>query len=367
MVWHFMLLNFLAQPKSREDGYNVFGYFSKVVGQGEVARSYVDNLINSRTQFALVDFYDNNHKPISLQEENKYKKYYKRKLKYDTNLFFVDLVLLQQIRNKIPVIFKNRRNVVIFWWEFETGFEDRIPILNEFDEVYVFSDFIKNILEPLENRKFQVTKIKYPFQKNWEIESSPDEIRQHYRLTNKFCFFFNFDYRSSYNRKNPEATLRALYEEFSNDNEVMFVVKTSNTEGFESKENCFDALILDYGLADRVVVIKDSLSRNGFMSLLNAMDCYISLHRGEGLGLGILEAFALDKPVIATHYGGNVEYMDNALAYPVPYTMVPADDDYVPYAKVKSWAEPDITEARKHMRTVYNSWKGISLNNPEYI
>jgi len=55
------------------------------------------------------------------------------------------------------------------------------------------------------------------------------------------------------------------------------------------------------------------------MSLLNATNCYISLHRGEGLGLGILEALALRKPVIATNYGGNTEYMDNPLAYPVNY------------------------------------------------
>jgi glycosyltransferase involved in cell wall biosynthesis len=89
------------------------------------------------------------------------------------------------------------------------------------------------------------------------------------------------------------------------------------------------------------------------MTLLNAMDCYISLHRGEGLGLGIVEALALNIPVIATNYGGNSEYMNNPLAMAVPYSMIPANDDYPPYKHVKSWADPDIGAAKKFMRTVY--------------
>ena len=33
-------------------------------------------------------------------------------------------------------------------------------------------------------------------------------------------------------------------------------------------------------------------------------DCYVSLHRSEGFGLTAAEAMLLEKPVIATRYGG---------------------------------------------------------------
>jgi glycosyltransferase involved in cell wall biosynthesis len=324
-------------------------------GQGEVARAFVDDLIEADEKFVLLDFYDNLHKLIPCQEENKYRKYYFKKFKYGTNIFFVALDLLKIVKNKISFVFKNKYNIVAFWWEFESGFEERIPILNGFDEVYVFSDFTRNILNSIENRNFKVTKIKYPFVKNWIIEEEPVAIKKRYDLEGKYCFFFNFDYLSGYNRKNPEAVISALAQEFPDEKKVVLVVKTNNSHRFEEKKTRFLSKVKILGLTERVIIIEDPLSRNGFMTLFNAMDCYISLHRGEGLGLGILEALSLNKPVIATNYGGNTEYMDNPLAFRVPYSLISAKDDYVPYVNVKQWAEPELKTAKKYMRAVFST------------
>jgi glycosyltransferase involved in cell wall biosynthesis len=227
--------------------------------------------------------------------------------------------------------------------------------LNGFDEVYVFSDFTRNILNSIENRNFKVTKIKYPFVKNWIIEEEPVAIKKRYDLEGKYCFFFNFDYLSGYNRKNPEAVISALAQEFPDEKKVVLVVKTNNSHRFEEKKTRFLSKVKILGLTERVIIIEDPLSRNGFMTLFNAMDCYISLHRGEGLGLGILEALSLNKPVIATNYGGNTEYMDNPLAFRVPYSLISAKDDYVPYVNVKQWAEPELKTAKKYMRAVFST------------
>jgi len=351
----FSMLEFLSRPQQQDNGFNVFGYFSKICGISVAGRAFVDSLIEKKENLSLFDYFEPTHKRISKLEELKYSKYYYNSLKYKTNIFLVDTQVVGHLHSALPIIFNNKRNILSFWWEFESGFEDRIEILNNFDEIYVFSDFIKNILSSIENRKFKITKIKYPFYKDWLIEEDVLTIRERYHLQGKFCFFFNFDYASGYKRKNPEAILKALYEEFPSDKDVVFVVKTSNIEGFNEKEDKFKKLIQHYRLNERVVIIKKAISKNSFMSLLNAMDCYISLHRGEGLGLGILESYALGKPVIATNYGGNTEYMDNPLGYPVPYSLVPANDDYSVYKNVKEWAEPDNNYAKKHMRNLYNN------------
>jgi len=348
-----LLIKCLTRPRRQVEGYNVFGYFSIFMGQAEVVRAFVDGLIKGGENITLFDFYVGTHQLSSGRPDLKYRKYYFSSFKYRTNVFFIDLNVLKRLKSQIPRLFKNKKNIVAFWWEFESGFEDRIPILNEFDEVYVFSDFIKDILNKVESRQFIVTKIDYPFSKNWVINEEPSLVRSRYNLEDKFCFFFNFDYYSSYNRKNPEAILKALSEEFPDEQNVVFVVKTCNSERFEEKEKRFISLVNDYGLGERVRIINDQLSRDAFMTLLNSMDCYISLHRGEGLGLGILEALALGKTVIATNYGGNTEYMHNPNCYAVPYTLVSASDDYVVYKYVKQWAEPDISEAKKYMREVY--------------
>jgi len=354
-IFNNLLIRCLSRPRKQIEGYNVFGYFSKYMGQAEVARAFTDSLIKGGEDIALFDFYSGTHNTITRKPDLKYRKNYFRSFKYRSNVFFIDLKVLKRLRNQIPKLFQNKHNIVAFWWEFESGFEDRIPVLNEFDEVFVFSDFIKDILNAIECKQFEITKIDYPFYRNWEIEEESSIVRSRYNLDEKFSFFFNFDFYSSYNRKNPEAILKALFEEFPDEENVVFVVKTSNNKGFEDKEKRFTSLVQDYGLGERVIIINNQLTRNAFMTLLNAMDCYISLHRGEGLGLGILEAFALNKPVIATNYGGNTGYMNNSLGYPIPFKLVPANDDYIVYNKVKEWAEPDNISARKKMREVYRN------------
>ena len=73
---------------------------------------------------------------------------------------------------------------------------------------------------------------------------------------------------------------------------------------------------------------EDILTRDGYVSAherdsyIAACDCYVSLHRSEGLGLTMAEAIACGKPVIATGYSGNLEFMDEASSYLVPYDLV---------------------------------------------
>ncbi len=82
-------------------------------------------------------------------------------------------------------------------------------------------------------------------------------------------------------------------------------------------------------------------------------DCYVSLHRSEGLGLGLAEAMAMAKPVIATGWSGNMDFMTAANSYLVNYRLVELTEDHQPYRKGSSWADPDVDQAAELMRLVY--------------
>ena len=45
--------------------------------------------------------------------------------------------------------------------------------------------------------------------------------------------------------------------------------------------------------------------------MMAACDCYVSLHRSEGLGLTMAEAMAVGKPVVATAWSGNLDFMSD--------------------------------------------------------
>jgi SAM-dependent methyltransferase len=101
-----------------------------------------------------------------------------------------------------------------------------------------------------------------------------------------------------------------------------------------------------------IMVIDRYLDHDESAALMNACDCYVSLHRSEGFGLTMAEAMALGKPVIATAYSGNLDFMDDQTAYLVPWTESLVPEGCAPYRPGARWAEPDVDAAARLMREV---------------
>jgi hypothetical protein len=69
----------------------------------------------------------------------------------------------------------------------------------------------------------------------------------------------------------------------------------------------------------------------------------------------MLEAMSLGKPVIATAYSGNMDFMTPENSFPLAYRLVTLQRDFGPYMRGASWADPDLDEAASLMRTVVDS------------
>jgi hypothetical protein len=79
------------------------------------------------------------------------------------------------------------------------------------------------------------------------------------------------------------------------------------------------------------------------------------MHRPEGLGLGLMEAMALGKPVIATAWSGNMSFMSHTNSCLVGYELIPARSDLQVYSKRylgkdAYWADPSIEQAAAWMQ-----------------
>jgi glycosyltransferase involved in cell wall biosynthesis len=62
----------------------------------------------------------------------------------------------------------------------------------------------------------------------------------------------------------------------------------------------------------------------------------------------------MGKPVIATNYSGNLDFMTADNSFLVDCEIVPSRDDRRPQTSGQLWAEPRIDDASRLMRHVYD-------------
>ena len=183
------------------------------------------------------------------------------------------------------------------------------------------------------------------------VPAVPAFPRSHFGLDPaRFVVAFAFDMGSSGERKNPLGLLRAFRLAFPGDEEVTLVVKVSRAE---ANPTLWDALRVAAADDPRVTLINRVMPRDEALALLAACDCYASLHRAEGLGYALAEAMLLGKPVVATGYSGNLDFMTPETSHLVRYTLVKVGPGLPPYDADAEWAEPDEAHAADLLRDIY--------------
>jgi glycosyltransferase involved in cell wall biosynthesis len=65
------------------------------------------------------------------------------------------------------------------------------------------------------------------------------------------------------------------------------------------------------------------------------------------------EAMSLGKPVIATGYSGNLEFMNGDNSLLVPYRLTSIGEGSFPYDPGSVWAEPDLEVAAEYMKKIF--------------
>lgn len=167
----------------------------------------------------------------------------------------------------------------------------------------------------------------------------------------RFTFLFTFHMMSVMERKNPLGLIRAFKQAFSNADSAALVLKTSfgdrHPSQLEELRKATDGANIT--IIDQVFTLDETLS------LMDACDAYVSLHRSEGLGLTMGEAMLLGKPVIATRYSGNLDFMDDSNSLLVDYTLTDVGPGNPPYDPRAQWATPSVEHAAKLMRQLYEN------------
>ncbi len=158
----------------------------------------------------------------------------------------------------------------------------------------------------------------------------------------------SFNLASSFVRKNPLAAIAAFRRAFADRPDRLLLLKVGHPGHFPAD---FAALRDAVGDAPNIRIETREMPAAEVHALTACADIVLSLHRSEGFGLVPAEAMLLGRPVVATGWSGNMDFMDQDSAELVPYRLVPAHDPRgvldVPGA---TWAEPDIDAAAAALR-----------------
>jgi glycosyltransferase involved in cell wall biosynthesis len=185
----------------------------------------------------------------------------------------------------------------------------------------------------------------------------------------KFVFVSVFGFQ---HRKNPETLLRAYWEEFSPKDKVVLVIKTSGYARHETQKWIRNRILgyrkrLGFHAKNTapVILLSRYVHNRQLTGLYRLGHAFVLPTRGEGVGLPFLESLASGVPVIATRWGGQMDFLRDRNSFFIGYKLMnPALRMHGRHAiartfrhlfaqKGQLWAEADLRSVKRQMRYAY--------------
>jgi glycosyltransferase involved in cell wall biosynthesis/SAM-dependent methyltransferase len=316
----------------RGEGVNVVGYVHAELGVGEAARLLLNSISAAGIPHSVV--------PYSTQWSRQRAEFDASNANdpiYDVNLICINADQLPAFTESAGRRIRDGRYQIGYWWwevdEFPAAMAAAADLV---DEVWVGSAHTARAV----SRAVAKPVIVVPL----PIVAPPASslTRSELGLSQGFLFLFSFDFHSVFERKNPLGLVQAYRRAFASASEACLVIKTINGDAHPNELRTLRASA--DGRPD-IQIVDGYMSSDELHGLTHQADAYVSLHRAEGHGLTLAEAMAVGKPVIATGYSGNLEYMTDRNSYLVPYALVDIPPGCDPYPVTARWAEPDLDAA----------------------
>jgi glycosyltransferase involved in cell wall biosynthesis len=239
------------------------------------------------------------------------------------------------------------RNIGVAAWETEKLPEAWYEPVRAMDEIWVPSAFCAGAFAVVTDRPVAVIPhpITAPAPRPRSFPGVPDDV---------FLFASVFEWSD---RKNPDGLVRAFRRAFAGRRDVALLLKVGLRFGGNPETLLASLKRLISPAPWRsppIYVLEQTDTSPEVLAQIHARaDAYVSLHRAEGFGLCMAEAMAAGKPVVATGYSGNLEFMDDETAFLVDYDLVPIEQrlSFLRFfERSMRWAEPRIDDAVDKLR-----------------
>ena len=319
---------------------NFIGYLAGEFGVAENARLFIAAAQQAGVELALTSIDASN---TARQDDARYAQAVTNKATYPVSVIFANADQTPLVQAALGPDYRTAYTVGYWYWELGEFPEEWAGSFDGVDEVWTATEFVRGAVQARTHKPVHKLRPPVEVRLNRTYQRAEFGIPDH-----RFVFLFSFDFQSFIERKNPFGVIEAFKRAFPElDDRAVLVLKATNGD---KKPDERKRLMEAIGTDARIVLHDLFLCREAMFGLESVADCYVSLHRAEGFGLGLAESMALGKPVIGTAYSGNMEFMNASNSCLVGYRLIDIEKSQYPYGLGKQWADPDLAQAAFHMR-----------------
>jgi glycosyltransferase involved in cell wall biosynthesis len=327
-------------------GINITGYVKGEFGLGESSRAQIRSIKAADIPHTICNIESNVHRSLdsTIKDDE-----FTTENPYAINLLNFNAEAMPEFLDNIgPDYLKGKYNIGYWAWELPTFPPEWEWLFQYYDEIWVPSGYCAEALSVVS--PVPVVKIMHSI-------SLPAPSLNRAAINypkNKFIFLFLFDFHSTLARKNPQGIVEAFKRAFKSSNQdVCLILKFSNGKHYPEQVELLKEAASSH---PSIQFIEGHLKKEEVNALFYNSNCYVSLHRAEGFGLTMAEAMYYGKPVIATGYSSNVEFMNVGNSFLVNYDLIKVTQDSGSYKKGNIWAEPDVEHTAALMHYVFHNY-----------
>lgn len=319
-------------------GFNLIGYATSPMGLGEDLRSFAAMLDYLGIPYSVTD--------IPTESSGKVKHYWRNLTQedYPNSFFFMSPMECARLAQAQPVMFsKPKTKLGYFLWELPDFPDQYVKALDLVDHIWCPTKFVQQAFFS-KVRKLTLA-IPLPVMKS---ESAGRNFRTELDIpADAFVALYLYDVRSTEQRKNPEASIRAFTEFAEKHPDAYLILKINRWRASDQER------LIKLTEHPRIRLVSDTLDARDLASLYESANCYLSLHRSEGFGRTLVEALQHGLDVICTNYSGPADFLNHQNALLVDWTERQVNPGDYPFTDGSRWSEPSVTSAVAQLEKSY--------------
>jgi glycosyltransferase involved in cell wall biosynthesis len=237
---------------------------------------------------------------------------------------------------------------------------------NSMDLVIVPSQHAKKCLENSGKLTKDVLVVPESYTESIDVVES-NTILDDFSTSFNFLLFGQLTGNNVHNdRKNVFLTIKWLCEAFKDRKDVGIVIKTNAGRNSKIDRNQIKAMMkqllseVRVGQYPKMTLLHGDMSDEEVSSLYKhkQIKALVTLTRGEGFGLPVLEAAASGLPVIATNWSGHLDFLNKGKFVAIQYQLGDIHqtrvDNHI-FVKGARWANPSEDDFKRKITKFYDS------------